>query len=188
MNEQRKFPLGKAPFIRKADSSVSTSRMMRDLLIALLPLVIFAWVKNGLLPFLHGDVGVLGMLYPLLFIAAGALSSMLIEGLYFMIFMKETHVAKRLQESFALIPGLLLAMILPLHTPIWVLILGATFATLVGKLIFGGFGYNLFNPALVGYLFIMTAYYGVIVGNGGYLNASEMTIEAGVTPLTHFFG
>ncbi|MDD4213025.1 MAG: RnfABCDGE type electron transport complex subunit D [Bacilli bacterium] len=188
MNAQRKFPLGKAPFIRKADTSVSTSRMMKDFSIALFPLILFAWVKNGLMPYIAGDVGLVGMLYPLLFVIVGGASSLLIEGLYFMIFMKEKDLKKRLQESFAVIPGLLLAMILPLHTPIWVLILGCVFATVVGKLLFGGFGYNLFNPALIGYLFVMTAYYGVITSNGGYLNASEVAIEAGVTPLTHFFG
>jgi electron transport complex protein RnfD len=162
--------------------------MMKDFSIALFPLILFAWVKNGLMPYIAGDVGLVGMLYPLLFVIVGGASSLLIEGLYFMIFMKEKDLKKRLQESFAVIPGLLLAMILPLHTPIWVLILGCVFATVVGKLLFGGFGYNLFNPALIGYLFVMTAYYGVITSNGGYLNASEVAIEAGVTPLTHFFG
>ena len=188
MAEQKRFLAGKGPFIRKADTSVSTTRMMRDFMVALLPLIIFAWVKNGLLPFIAGDVGVFQMLYPLLFVAVGGASSMLVEGFYFTIFMKEEHVKEKLQESFALIPGVLLAMILPLHTPIWVLVLGCIFATGIGKLLFGGFGYNVFNPALIGYIFIMTAYYGVINANGGYFNASELDITTTVTPLAQFFG
>ncbi len=183
----KRFPAGKTPYIRRADVSTNTNLIMRDFLIALLPLVVFAWIKNGLLPFIAGDCGLFGMLYPLIFVAVGTLSGFIVEGLYFLIFKKEKDLSK-LKESFSLIPGLLLAMILPLNTPIWVLILGSVFAILVGKMVFGGFGHNIFNPALIGYIFIMTAYYGVISANGGYLNPSEVGILSGATPLSSFFG
>ena len=61
---------------------------------------------------------------------------------------------------------------------------------------FGGFGHNIFNPALVGYVFVLSAYYGVILKAGGFPNALELNILtssrlsseliAGATPLTHF--
>ncbi|NLM32012.1 MAG: RnfABCDGE type electron transport complex subunit D, partial [Acholeplasmataceae bacterium] len=69
---------------------------------------------------------------------------------------------------------------LPFKTPLWVLILGAFFATFFGKLVFGGFGNNIFNPALVGYIFVTTAFTSQILGN--YLNPSE-TIITGATPM-----
>ena len=138
------FVLDKAPYIRKADNKgYGTAVMMRDFLIALLPLIIFAWVKNGLLPFINGDTSsVWNMLRPLVMVALGGLTSYLTE-LGFYILRGEKDVFRRLKVSFPAIPGILLAMILPFKTPLWVLILGAFFATFFGKLVFGGFGNNI---------------------------------------------
>lgn len=187
MVEQRRFGLYKGPYIRHADFSTNTSSMMRDFIIALLPLILFAWYKNGLSPMLKGDAGFLQMLYPLLFVILGGAFSFVIEGLYFLVFLKEKDVFSRLKTSFAVIPGILLAMVLPLNTPIWLLAMGCIFGTVIGKMIFGGFGYNIFNPALIGYLFIQTAYLGIINNNGGYLNPTEITAVTSATPLTQFF-
>lgn len=189
MAEQKRFNIGKNPYIRKADTTTyGTNIMMRDFLLALLPLVLFAWVKNGILPFTKGDCGFLQMLYPLVFVLVGGLSAYLIEGLYYLLFFKEENICRKLKKSYAVIPGVLLAMVLPLHTPIWLLILGAMFATVVGKLLFGGFGYNIFNPALLGYVFLTVAFYGVIVDSGGALNPTEsLEIVSQATPLTNFF-
>lgn len=49
--------------------------------------------------------------------------------------------------------GLLIALLLPTITPIYVLILATAVGVYVGKLVFGGYGYYIFNPALVGVLF-----------------------------------
>ena len=46
MLENKKFTMHKAPFIRKADHGENTTVMMRDFMIALAPLIIFAWVKT----------------------------------------------------------------------------------------------------------------------------------------------
>jgi electron transport complex protein RnfD len=184
MNEQRKLILGKEPFIRKADNpNYGTQIVMRDFMIALLPLILFAWIKNGLLPFIKGDTNsVWTMLYPLIFIFIGGFTSMLVEFVYYKFLMKDKNIKERMQTSFAAIPGLLLAMILSVNTPLWVLVFGCLFATLVGKLLFGGFGNNVFNPALIGYLFLTAAYYSVITSGNGFLNPSE--IIAGATPMT----
>lgn len=188
MAEQRKFLLAKGPYIRQADfGGPSTHMMMRDFMIALMPLILFAWYKNGILPFIQGNSGIFQMFYPLVLVIVGGLTSLVLEGLFYSIFMKEPNVPKKLKQSFALIPGILLAMVVPLNTPIWVLILGCIFGTVVIKLLSGGFGYNLFNPALAGYLFIVTAFFGVIASQGGYPNPNEIDILAGTTPLTHFF-
>jgi len=63
-----------------------------------------------------------------------------------------------IRDGSAVCTGLLLAMTLPpLVTP-WMVILGAVFGILFGKMIFGGLGYNLFNPALIGRAFMMATF------------------------------
>lgn len=191
MNSNLRFSLGKAPFIRKADSGTNTYTIMRDFIIGLIPLIIFAWVKNGLIPMINGNCGFYEMIYPLLFCILGGFFTYAIEYIYYfltknkIVFTKEalleTH--KKVMSSFAIIPGLLLAMIMPLNTPIWVLLISCIFATLIGKLLFGGFGCNIFNPALVGYLFFGVAYQGLT----SFMNPTEIeTIISGATPLGNF--
>ena len=175
------FVLDKAPYIRKADNKgYGTAVMMRDFLIALLPLILFAWVKNGLLPYINMDTfSIWDMLRPLLLVIIGAATSYLTE-LVFYLLRGEKKVFRKLMVSFPAIPGILLAMILPYGTPYWVLVLGAIFGTFFGKLVFGGFGNNIFNPALVGYIFVTTAFTSQILPN--YLNPSEY-FTAGATPM-----
>lgn len=187
MTNTRKFGLSKSPYIRSADSGNNTQTIMRDFIIALIPLILFAWFKNGIMPFAAGDVGFIQMIYPILFVALGGFTSLAIEGLYYSYFYKEKDIKKKLKLSFAVIPGLLLAMVLPLHTPIWILVIGCVFGTVIGKLLFGGFGHNLFNPALIGYVFVVIAFLPVINRAGGALNGSELDIVTGATPLTNFF-
>lgn len=190
--KNKRFALAKAPFIRRADSTLSTSQMMNYFVIALLPIILFAWVKNGLLPFIDVETknfgSVLTMLYPLFLVFIGAFTSFISEFTYFKFIKKTENPVQETKNSFAIIPGLLLAMVVSVNTPLWILILGTLFATVIGKMLFGGFGKNVFNPALVGYLFIQTAYFGVIAANGGYLNGSEsvaLDIVSGVTPLAN---
>ena len=195
----RKFILAKGPYIRRADfGKLNTKTMMRDIIIALMPLMLFAWIKNGIIPLANGTAGTnfYTMIRPLLFIILGGGSAYLFEALWYLFFLKEEKIDKNIVkikpfkkawDTYGIIPGLMLAMILPVNTPIWVMLLGTLFAIWIGKMIFGGFGYNLFNPALVGYIFVMTAFYGVISGNGGYLNPSEtVDIVSGATPLADF--
>jgi electron transport complex protein RnfD len=188
MTEQRRFLLGKEPFIRKADSKkYGTDIVMRDLVIALIPLILFGWVKNGLLPYINlDDVSFWTMIKPLAFVFIGGFTSWLLEFITYKYFFKDKEPFIKVKNSFAPIPGIILAMMLPVNTPIWVLVIGCFFATIIGKILFGGFGYNVFNPALVGYLFISAAYYGVIVKHGGSTNPAEIEIMAGVTPMTNF--
>lgn len=191
----RKFLLGNAPFLRSTDEKIiSTSRMMRDVVIALIPIIIFAWVKNGLLPYLKVDgFSFLNMLWPLIFILVGGLTSMILEATYFALFKKAKsfkQVMKETNQSYALIPGLLLALCLPIYTPIWVLMIGCLFANIIFKMLFGGFGYNIFNPALVAYAILVVAFSGVIPSSpttGTNLNPYEdLYLETSVTPLAEY--
>ncbi|MFQ6065973.1 MAG: RnfABCDGE type electron transport complex subunit D [bacterium] len=62
------------------------------------------------------------------------------------------------EEPSALLSGLLLALVLPPTLPLWSAALGAVFALIVGKQIFGGLGYNIFNPALIGRAFLAATF------------------------------
>ncbi len=63
-----------------------------------------------------------------------------------------------LNDYSAVLTGLLLALILPPTTKWYAATLGSVFAIVVGKQIFGGLGFNIFNPALIGRAFLMAAY------------------------------
>ena len=58
----------------------------------------------------------------------------------------------------AVITGLLLALNVPINTPWWVLVIGSIVAIGVAKMTFGGLGQNLFNPALVGRVFLLISF------------------------------
>lgn len=65
-------------------------------------------------------------------------------------------------DGSALVTGLLLAMSLPPLTPWWISMVGAMVAIVLGKMVFGGLGWNLFNPALVGRAFVVLSWGGVL--------------------------
>ncbi len=58
----------------------------------------------------------------------------------------------------AVLTGLLLAFNLPSNLPWWIIVIGALVAIAVGKMSFGGLGQNLFNPALVGRVFLLISF------------------------------
>jgi electron transport complex protein RnfD len=63
-----------------------------------------------------------------------------------------------LGDGSAFCTGLLLALTLPPAVPPWTAFLGGGFAILLGKTIFGGLGFNLFNPALIGRAFMLACF------------------------------
>lgn len=86
----------------------------------------------------------------------------------------------------AILTGVLLAFNLPSNLPIWIVIIGAFVAIAIGKMSFGGLGNNIFNPALVGRVFLlisfpkqMTLWPKPLVSRMHYLDA-----ETGATPLS----
>jgi len=87
------------------------------------------------------------------------------------LFKREPTIA----DGSAILTGVLLAFNLPSNLPAWIIILGALFAIGVGKMSFGGLGNNIFNPALVGRVFLLISF------------PAQMTTwpVAGVFPLTY---
>src|SRR4030066_1884969 len=63
-----------------------------------------------------------------------------------------------IQDGSAIITGILLALTLPPSFPYYAAVLGSAFAIGIGKQLFGGLGYNIFNPALLGRAFLMATY------------------------------
>ncbi|MDP2043584.1 MAG: RnfABCDGE type electron transport complex subunit D [Candidatus Omnitrophota bacterium] len=61
-------------------------------------------------------------------------------------------------DGSAVITGILLAFNLPPNVPLWLPIVGAVFSVAIGKQVFGGLGQNIFNPALVGRVFLMASW------------------------------
>ncbi|MFO7968954.1 MAG: RnfABCDGE type electron transport complex subunit D [Bacillota bacterium] len=185
-----RFAGGKAPFIRIAnEKGENTKRIMRDFLIGLLPVILFSWYKNGISVYLDGNISVLEMFYPLFFIIMGGLLAYIMEGIFFYITDKDNRnlkgIMRRLNTSYAVIPGVILALLLPLYTPIWILMFAAFIATIVGKMLFGGFGNNVFNPALLGYAVVGFTFSGIVTDINVIFNGSEIVMDsyAGATPL-----
>lgn len=72
------------------------------------------------------------------------------------------HRAQTLWDGSALLTGLLLAMSLPPRTPWWMAMVAGIVAIALAKMIFGGLGWNLFNPALVGRAIVAISWAGVL--------------------------
>ncbi len=61
-------------------------------------------------------------------------------------------------DGSAMLTGLLFALVLPPHIPLWMVLIGSFFAISIGKQLFGGLGYNIFNPALVGRAILLASF------------------------------
>lgn len=121
-------------------SGRSTSAIMRDVIIALLPTAIAGTVIFGL--------------RSLLVIAVTVASAVLFEALFNLITKKEQTVG----DLSAAVTGLLLALNLPAGIPIWQCVIGSAFAIILVKCIFGGIGRNLVNPAITARVFMLVAF------------------------------
>ncbi len=92
-----------------------------------------------------------------------------------------------LLDLSAVLTGLLLAMNLPSNLPWWMTVLGAIFAIGIGKMVFGGIGQNVFNPALVGRVFLLISFPAAMttwpVAKG--FATSYLDAETAATPLSY---
>ena len=178
----RQFKVRKGNYIKSPDS---TKNMMNYLTISLLPIIIFAFYKNGILPLIKGTGNIIELFKPLLFVIIPALVCLFTEYIYYVIKKEKKDIKYLINESFALIPGIFIGLIIPINTPIWLIIIAALIASF-SKMIFGGLGKNPLNPALVGALFIIIFASSYIGTNGGYLNSYEVDAISGATPLANF--
>ena len=135
----RKLLVSAGPHIR---SNASTTSIMGDVLIALLPAVV-------------ASVLVFGTRALLLEVVCVA-SSVLFEYLFRRLLKRSNTIS----DLSAAVTGLLLAFNLPAGFPIWMAILGCFVAIVIVKQLFGGIGCNFANPAITGRIFLLIAFAG----------------------------
>ena len=125
--------LAPSPHIHSPDS---TPRIMWTVVATLVPVIAASTWFFGL--------------SALLVLAAAALGCLLVE--------RTLGERGSIGDGSAVITGLLLGLTLPAGIPLWMAFLGGAFAIGFGKLIFGGLGQNIFNPALLGRAFLQAAF------------------------------
>lgn len=90
-----------------------------------------------------------------------------------------------INDGSALITGIILSFNLPSNLPIWLILMGSLVAIGVGKMTFGGLGNNLFNPALVGRVFLLISFPVQMTTwpKPAGFNTNYIDAETGATPL-----
>ncbi len=120
-----------SPYLRRPQASVT--RMMRDVVIALIPVTIFAIYSFG---------------WPAVWILLTSVLTMgLTEFIYYWITSPKGEKPFTLKNYSALVSGLIFGLTLSDNTPLWVVVVTGALGILMGKLFFGGLGQNIFNPA-----------------------------------------
>lgn len=121
-------------------NSPTVAQIMRNVIYALLPLAAFAVYQFG--------ISALALIITVL------LATLLSESM----FAKLSGRDNTIMDSSAAITGLLLALTLPPGFPLWMGAVAGFMAIALGKTLFGGIGFNLFNPALIGRAFVQAAF------------------------------
>ena len=153
-----KLTVASSPHIR---GNFSTRRIMLDVVLALLPAMGVGIVVLGLRSLLVALICVV--------------SAIAAELLYSLI----TKTRNTVIDGSSAVTGLLLAMTLPHTVPYWQAILGSVFAILFVKILCGGLGQNIFNPALTARAFLLLIF---PVGLTRYVGVDGVTAA---TPLHH---
>ena len=157
-----------APSPHLTSPDTTTRRMMVDVLIALIPVVLMALFLFHWLALKQLAICVLSCL------AAEAL------------FTRMRGRSLNLDDFSATVTGVILALSLPATAPWYVGVIASGVAIGIGKIIFGGLGMNIFNPAMVGRAFVMIAFASAL-GASGYESAgSSVDIITQATPMDAF--
>lgn len=135
---ENKLYVSPSPHIHGGDS---ISKNMYGVLIALVPAFLVSLYFFGL--------------GALIVTAVSVAACLLFEYLIQKFLMKKEPT---LYDGSALLTGVLLAFNLPSNLPVWIILIGAAAAIGIGKMSFGGLGNNIFNPALVGRVFLLISF------------------------------
>ncbi len=122
--------------------SNQVSLMMRDVILALVPGILcmlwfFGW----------------GVLFNLVLTSVTALTA---EAM--VLKLRRKPVVETLYDGSALVTALLLALTLPPLAPWWIAVIGTLFAIIIAKHLYGGLGFNPFNPAMVGFVVLIISF------------------------------
>ena len=135
--DERRFIIGPGPHVRAADT---TARILWTVNASLAPAVLW-----GAFVFGWSALAV---------VVAAVLGALLAEALA----PGPRGRARTLADGSAVCTGLLLGMTLPPLLPPWMALLGGAFGIFLAKTLFGGLGFNLFNPALIGRAFLLASF------------------------------
>jgi electron transport complex protein RnfD len=128
-----------SPFV---NPSAATSRMMLNVLLALVPgTIAYVWYFG------------MGLIVNLVFAIAFAL---LFEAI--ILWLRKRPLKPYLSDYSAVVTAWLFALCIPMHSPWWLVATGIGFAMLAGKHLYGGLGFNPFNPAMVGYVVLLISF------------------------------
>jgi len=147
----------------------STKSLMRDVVIAMLPAVVVSVLFYG-----WAELLVLGV---------SVASCVLLEYLITKYLLNKPCTVC---DMSAVVTGVLLALNLPATTPWWVVFIGAVVAIGVAKMTFGGLGQNLFNPAIVGRVFLLISFPTYMTDwakPNGFISPASVDAFTGATPL-----
>ncbi|MFI1773005.1 RnfABCDGE type electron transport complex subunit D [Thalassobellus citreus] len=122
-------------------SDRTSKKLMYDVVIALIPAFLVSLYVFGISALIATSV---------------AIASCMLFEYVIQKYLLKTDVT--ITDGSALITGILLAFNLPATLPIWMIIVGSLIAIGVAKLSFGGLGFNIFNPALVGRVFLLVSF------------------------------
>lgn len=136
-NINEKLIVTESPHVRGANS---TSKVMLDVIIALIPAVIAGTIIFGIRALALCSICVIAAVFS--------------EWLWCKILKKQSTIG----DYSAAVTGLLLALNLPVTMPFWMAIIGCVFAIIIVKQFFGGIGHNFMNPALAARAFLLTSW------------------------------
>jgi electron transport complex protein RnfD len=157
-----------SPSPHLVQTASSTRRMMVDVIIGLSPVVAMSlFVFRG---------------YALLQLAVCLGGCLLAE----LVFVKIRGRPSTLKDGSAIVTGVILAMSLPGTAPWYVGTIAAFVAIGIGKIIFGGMGMNLFNPAMVGRAFVMISFAGALAASGFEDVRSAVDAISQATPMNAY--
>ncbi|MGL5541615.1 MAG: RnfABCDGE type electron transport complex subunit D [Erysipelotrichaceae bacterium] len=164
-----KFTFNASPNLRQRQS---TQNIMFELMLGLL--VVF----GGQL-YYYATADYLGMEYvtrALLIMATAVVTGLVTEFAWCLLIKKDFK--KFVQSSFPLITTIILAMMVPVNTNLYAIVIATVFALLFGKLIFGGFGNNIFNPAALGRAIVLASFTTAVVSMDAFSGATATTTIA----------
>ncbi len=131
--------MSQAPYMT---GNTSVSAIMLKVMLALVPgIAAYVWVFGG------------GVLVSLALASITALASEAI-----MLKLRGRPIMPFLSDNSALVTAWLLALALPPLAPWWLVVVGTLFAIVIAKHLYGGLGYNPFNPAMIGYAVLLISF------------------------------
>ena len=105
-----------------------------------------------------------GILVSFYFFGWGTLINLVLCSIYavsaeaFIMWLRKKPIMKALSDNSALLTGLLIGLSLPPMLPWWMSFVGVWFAIIIAKQLYGGLGFNPFNPAMVGYVLLLISF------------------------------